>query len=68
MFRMCFSTIGEVILHSVNSSITLSDVHLSWKHSLVHPSLKSGDLSNPSNLVPISMVPVIAKIVDRAVH
>ena len=68
MFRMCFNTIGEVILHLVNSSIILSDVPPSWKHSLVHPILKSGDPSNPSNFRPISIVPVIAKIVERAVH
>ena len=68
MFRMCFDSVGEVILHLVNSSITQSDVPLSWKHSLVHPILKSGDPSDPSNYRPISIVPVIAKIVERAVH
>ena len=68
MFRLCFDAIGEVILHLVNSSITQSDVPQSWKHSLVHPILKSGDPCDPSNFRPISIVPVIAKIVERAVH
>jgi len=68
MFRVCFDSLGEVLLHLVNSSITQSDVPDSWKHSLVHPIFKSGDPCNPSNFRPISIVPVIAKIVERAVH
>ena len=68
MIRMSFDAIGAVLLHLVNSSISLSDVPLSWKHSLVHPIHKTGDPSNPSNFRPISIVPVVSKIVERAVH
>ena len=68
MFRVCFHSVGWVLLHLVNSSITQSDVPDSWKHSLVHPIHKSGDHSDPSNFRPISIVPVITKIVERAVH
>ena len=52
----------------VNSSLSLSDVPQSWKHSLVHPIYKTGDPSNPSNFRPISIIPVVSKIVERAVH
>ena len=51
-----------------NSSITQSDVPQSWKHFLVHPIRKSGSHSDPANFRPISIVPVISKIVERAVH
>ena len=68
IIRASFDGIGMVFLHLVNSSISLSDVPSSWKHSLVSPIHKSGDSSNPSNYRPISIVPVIAKIVERAVH
>ena len=68
VFRECFDSIGGVLLHLLNSSITQSDVPHSWKHSLVHPILKSGDPSDPSNFRPISIVPVVAKILERAVH
>ena len=40
----------------------------SWRHYLVHPIHKTGNPSNPSNFRPISIVPVISKIVERAVH
>ena len=68
LVRLSFEAIGTVLLHLVNSSISLSEVPDSWKHSLVFPIHKSGDPSNPSNFRPISIVPVIAKIVERAVH
>ena len=57
-----------MLLHIVNSSITLNDVPTSWKHSLVHPIHKSGDSNNPSNFRPISILPVISKIVERTVQ
>ena len=68
MVRMSFDAIGTVLLHLVNSSISLSEVPQSWKHSLVHPIHKTGDPSDPSNFRPISIVPVVSKIVERAVH
>lgn len=68
MIRISFDTIGMIFLHLVNSSISLSETPSAWKHSLVIPIHKSGELSMPSNYRPISIVPVIAKIVERAVH
>ena len=68
MVRMSFDAIGPVLLHLVNSSISLSGVPQSWKHSVIHPIHKTGNPSNPSNFRPISIVPVVSKIVERAVH
>ena len=62
MVRMSFDAIGTVLLHLVNSSISLSDVPQSWKHSLVHPIHKTGDPTNPSNFRPISIVPEVSKL------
>ena len=68
LVRLSFEAVGTVLLHLINSSISLSEVPDSWKHSLVFPIHKSGDPSDSSNFRPISIVPVIAKIVERAVH
>ena len=68
VFRACFESIGEMLLHFLNSSIAQSDVLQPWKHSLVHPILKSGALFNTSNFRPVFIVPVITKILERAVH
>ena len=68
LVRLSFDVIGAILLHLVNSSLSLSEVPLSWKHSLVFPIFKAGDFTDPSNYRPISIVPTIAKIVERAVH
>lgn len=66
--RLAFEAIGDVLLHLINSCLSFPEVPESWKHSLVYPIFKSGDPTNPSNFRPISIVPAIAKVVERAVH
>ena len=65
---LCFETIGPVLLHIVNTCLTSCDFPDTWKHSLVHPIFKSGDPSVISNYRPISIVPIMAKIVERVVQ
>ena len=63
-----FSAIGHVILCIINACITNSDIPDSWKHCTIHPIFKSGSPSDPTNFRPISLVPVIMKVVERVVH
>ena len=65
---LCFETIGPVLLHIVNTCLTSCDFPDTWKHSLVHPIYKSGDPTVISNYRPISIVPIMAKIVERVVQ
>ena len=68
IFKLAFNSIGHILLHLVNSCIESNHIPSVWKHSLVHPIHKSGDPANPSNYRPISILPVISKIVERAVQ
>ena len=68
MFQKCFHGIGHVLLDVVNSSLTSASVPLPWKHALVTPLPKTSDVSDPSKFRPISVVPGIAKVVERIVH
>ena len=68
MLKTGFPAIGGVILHIINTCITKSDIPSDWKHSIVQPIFKSGNPSDPSNFRPISLVPVIMKIVERVIH
>ena len=68
VFKASFDAIGDTLLHIINTCLSNSDFPSSWKHSIVHPIFKSGDPSNPTNFRPISIVPVIAKIVERLVQ
>ena len=68
ILKLCFGSIGHVLLYLVNSCLTSCEFPASWKHSIVHPIHKSGDPSNPSNFRPISIVPAFAKLVEKAVQ
>lgn len=68
MIKTGFPAIGGVILHIINSCITRADIPSDWKHSIVRPIFKSGNPSDPTNFRPISLVPVIMKIVERVIH
>lgn len=68
VFKMSYSSIGPILLHIVNSCLTLNEIPSSWKHALIHPILKSGDPDSPSNYRPISILPVITKVVEKVVQ
>ena len=68
MLKASFPAIGDVILHIINTCILRSDIPHHWKHSIVHPIFKSGNPSDPTNFRPISLVPVIMKVVERVIH
>ena len=68
VIKASFDAIGGVLLHIINTCLSNSEYPDPWKHSIVHPIYKSGDPSNPSNFRPISIVPVLGKIVERTVQ
>ena len=43
-------------------------VPLIWKETRIMLLFKSGDVHNPSNYRPISLLPVLLKILERSVH
>ena len=51
-----------------NRSINEGSIPTSWKHAIVTPVHKSGSKSDTSNYRPISVLPVFAKIQEKAVH
>ena len=65
---LCFDAISPILLHIINTCLTSCDFPQTWKHSLVFPIFKSGDPAMTSNYRPISIVPVMAKIVERVVQ
>ena len=52
----------------MNRSINEGSIPASWKHAIVTPVFKSGSKSDTSNYRPISVLPVFAKILEKAVH
>ena len=68
VFKAALPAIGRIILNIVNACITRSDIPIAWKHSIIHPIFKSGSASDPSNFRPISIIPVITKLIERLVQ
>ena len=65
---LCFDAIGPVLLHIINACLSSCDFPDSWEHSLVYPIFKSGNPDIVSDYRPISIVPTIAKVVERVVQ
>ena len=51
----------------INTSMATGIVPTSWKHALVVPSHKSKDKDDPSNYRPISLLPIISKIMEKVI-
>ena len=52
----------------INLSIKTSTVPMLWKSAKVAPIFKSGHPSLPGNYRPISILPTLSKILEKAVH
>ena len=51
----------------INTSIVTGIVPDKWKHAIVCPLLKQGDVEDPSNYRPISLLSVLSKILEKVV-
>ena len=60
--------IAPIITSLINNSFTLSSFTLPWKKAQIVPILKSGDSEEPANTIPISLLPILFKVCERAAH
>ena len=56
------------IITSLINSFTLSTFPLPWKKAEIVLILKSGDTEEPANTRPISLLPILSKVCERAAH
>ena len=68
MLKDCASYISQPLCHILNLSIKNSTVPNLWKLAKITPIFKSGNKEQPSNYRPISVLPVLSKILEKAVH
>jgi hypothetical protein len=52
----------------INISLTTAKFPSAWKKAKVIPVFKYGPKSNPTNYRPLSILPVLSKILERAVY
>ena len=68
MLKDCASEIFKPLHHIINLSIKTSVVPSTWKIPEILPIFKSGASSLPENYRQISILPVLSKILEKAVH
>ena len=68
MLKDCRNHIATPIHFIVNLSLQSSTVPTAWKQAKLTPIFKSGDHKNVENYRPISVLPILSKLVEKAVH
>ena len=58
-------TIPYIIL-IINTSMVTKVFPKPWKHSIIIPIHKSGDIEEPTNLIPINLLPILSKILEKS--
>ena len=60
--------IAPIITSIMNNSFSSSTFPLLWKKAEIVPILKSGDSEEPANTRPISLLPILSKVCERAAN
>ena len=68
ILKMARFIIADSLTCLINRSITTGYVPKGWKEARVIPIYKTGDMSTPNNYRPISVLPIVSKILEKAVH
>ncbi|PFX34306.1 RNA-directed DNA polymerase from mobile element jockey [Stylophora pistillata] len=68
MLKFAAPIIAPSIAKLINYSFSKSVFPQRWKTAKVFPLFKSGDSENVNNYRPISVLPVLSKVIDKHVH
>ena len=68
LLKVCGSIILEPLCCIINLSIKNEKFPSSWKAAKVTPNFKSGSRSLPENYRPISTLPIVSKLLEKAVQ
>jgi hypothetical protein len=68
MLKDCREHISQPLCHILNLSVKTARFPALWKVAKVVPIHKSGSYDLPENYRPISALPVLSKILEKAMH
>lgn len=68
MLKDCREKIATPLHHIINMSLETATFPSAWKRAKLVPIFKSGDRKNPENYRPISVLPVLSKLLEKSVH
>nr|CAH7742951.1 unnamed protein product [Callosobruchus chinensis] len=68
MLKLCLPAISDYLLHIINLCLEVGYFPSQWKTALVIPKPKCSNPKSLNDLRPISLLPLISKLLERAVH
>ena len=68
ILKRCALSLTCPITHIINLSFTTSTFPTVWKKHKIIPIPKKGDLHSVTNYRPISLLPIISKVIEAIVH
>ena len=68
ILKLSKHVIAQSLTDIINKSLNTGVVPRAWKLARVVPIFKSGDTSCLNNYRPISILPIVSKIIEKAVH
>ena len=68
LLKDCAAEITSPLRHIINMSLSTSTVPIVWKQSKILPAHKSGPKNQPENYRLISILPILSKVLEKAVH
>ena len=68
ILRDAFLAVPRKLVELFNLSFVTSEIPLDWKIAKVTPLPKAGNSSNVGNLRPVSLLPLLSKLIEKIVH
>ena len=68
MLKETAVSIAPAVSKLFNTSLMLGELPAEWKHDLITPIPKSNEMTAVSNYRPISLLPLLNKVLERHVH
>ena len=65
--RIAAPLFSKVVTYLFNSSLSQSHVPAQWKSAIIHPIPKTPNPSSPSDFRPISVVPILSRIIEKII-
>ena len=68
LLKICADIIAPSLTHIINTSLATGCIPSSMKIANISPLHKGGDRLEPKNYRPVSLLPIVSKILERIVH
>ena len=68
LFKTCAPAIADGLTYIINLSFRSGVFPAEWKQARVSPIFKKGAKTDPGNFRPVSVLPVVSKIIEHIAH